>query len=348
MEFRLNVGNLWDDDYLEQVIKMNAEFNGRTRVTSMFGSLAGLTPTARAFDRLPQRDWDFIMKYVHHCQWNGIKIRYTLNHSCIGSMQEFHSYWDRELKPVVQALHSAGVQEWTVTSPLLIHLLHELFPYDYIEVSTIAEVATLEQARRWKALGADGVNVSTAINRDFDMLDKINGGPLHVAVLANEACLYMCPWRRECYNLSSHNSARNDELFNNYPFAWCNNYRMVRPSEWLKARLVLPQWMSTYYEHTGISTFKVAYRTAPKDVALFILRLYMEQMLDGNLLSLWPSIAHLGSTDEPMAKLHIPTSKLEEAGFLNFFLEGGRKCGRTSCDECGYCDAVLHKIMNPR
>ncbi len=346
MEIDLNIGNLWDDEFLDTVIELNRKHLGKVRVKSMFGSIAGMTPTARAFDRIPYKDWDAVGVYVERCQKNNIAIRYTLNHSCIGSMQDFHAYWKRELKETVQGLHRIGVHEWTVTSPLLIHLLRELFPSDYIEVSTIAEVATLEQTYRWHELGANGVNVSTAINRDFDMLTEMAKGPLRMSILANEACLYMCPWRRECYNLSSHNSARTEEYFHNFPFAWCNEYRMKHPSEWLKARLVLPQWMEAYYVHTGIDNFKLAFRTAPKDVALFILRVYMEQELDDNLLYLWPSIAHLGDTEEPIAQMIIPTEGLLRTGFLKYFIEGGRKCGRVDCDDCGYCDAVFNKIVN--
>ncbi len=346
MELELNVGNLWDDDYLDAVIDLNRKYSGRVRVKSMFGSIAGMTPTARAFDRIPYKDWDAVGTYVVKCQKNNIAIRYTLNHSCIGSMQDFHAYWKRELKETVQGLHRVGVHEWTVTSSLLIHLLRELFPQDYIEVSTIAEVATLEQTYRWAELGANGVNVSTAINRDFDMLTKMGNGPLKMSILANEACLFMCPWRRECYNLSSHNSARTEEFFHNFPFARCNEYRMKYPSEWLKARLVLPQWMETYREITGINNFKLAFRTAPKDVALPILLDYMKQEITGDLLALWPSIAHLGDTDEPREKLSIPTAGLEMMGFLKYFIESGRKCGREDCAACGYCEAVFNKIVN--
>ena len=346
MEIDLNIGNLWDDEFLDAVVGLNVKHVGKVRVKSMFGSIAGLTPTARAFDRIPHKDWDAIGTYVHRCQANAIAIRYTLNHSCIGSMQDFHAYWKKELKETVQGLHRIGVREWTVTSSLLIHLLRELFPRDYIEVSTIAEVATLEQTYRWHELGANGVNVSTAINRDFDMLAKMSKGPLTMSILANEACLYMCPWRRECYNLSSHNSARTEEFFHNFPFAWCNEYRMKYPSEWLKARLVLPQWMETYREATGINNFKLAFRTAPKDVALPILSDYMKQEITGDLLALWPSIAHLGDTDEPREKLSIPTAGLARVGFLKYFIESGRKCGRELCVTCGYCDAVFNKIVN--
>ncbi|GAH09131.1 unnamed protein product, partial [marine sediment metagenome] len=67
------------------------------------------------------------------------------------------------MKGDVKELHAMGIHEWTVTSALLVQVLREMLPDDFIEVSTIAEVSTAEEARWWKRIGADGVNLSTSI-----------------------------------------------------------------------------------------------------------------------------------------------------------------------------------------
>lgn len=341
----LNSGNLWDKEYLDTVIAWNKEFEDKgIRVASLFGSISGLTPTARSADRIPYRDWAFIDQYIDKASKANISIRYTLNASCIGSLQDFKRDWDAKLKGDIQELHSIGVREWTVTSPLLVELLAKMFPGDFIEVSTIAEIATPEEARRWMELGARGVNLSTSINRDFSMIKEIVDTGVTVSILSNEACLYRCPWRRECYNLSSHNSERRADLFNSYPFAYCNKVRLADPAEWIKARLLLPQWMEVYQEKTEVNWFKIAFRTHPKEVALPILRLYMEQDFHGNLLELWPTIAQLGHTAEPQQMTNIPVDKLEEFGFLWEF--AGRDCSNTSCDDCGYCDSVYARTQS--
>ncbi len=336
----LNVGNLWDHDYLDTVIKWNEEFRGIIQVKCLFGSIAELTPTARAFDRLPKRDWDFIAQYVGKTQNNDIAIRYTLNQSCIGSTQFFRYHWENELKNTVQRLHDIGVREWTITSPLLVELLRDTFPGDFIEVSTIAEVSTPEDATRWLALSAKGVNISTSINRDPIAISHIVNTGIEVSILANEACLFRCPWRRECYNLSSHNSERSEELFGFYPFRLCTEKRLAYPVEWLISRLVLPQWMKIYQEKFGVNWFKIAYRTHPKEVALPMLRNYMEQDFHGSLLELWPTITHLGRTAEPKDKNYISIDELEKNNFLGHFLEHGGKCAYLACNDCRYCHRV--------
>ena len=344
----LNAGNIWDNDYLDRVIEWNKEFHDTIQVKALFGSVAGMTPTARSFDRLPSRPWEFTCKYVDKCINNNIAVRYTLNQSCIGSTDDFKFSWETNLKSDVTRLHNIGVHEWIITSPLLVELMRDLLPDDFIEVSTIAEIATAEDARRWLDLGADGVNISTSINRDFQAIKSIVDAGMEVSILANEACLYRCPWRRECYNLSSHNSHRSSELFYWYPFKRCTEVRLASPVEWLKSRLVLPQWMKTYQDLTGANWFKVAYRTHPIETALPMLRAYMEQDFQGNLLELWPTISHLGNTIDPKDRDVIPVDRLEACNFLQHFIDHGKACSLTECKDCRYCHGVYQLITGSK
>ena len=333
----LNAGNLWEDRYLDKVIALNKEYKG-IQVTSLFGSIGGLTPTARATDRLPYRDWDFIAKYTEKAQEAGIAIRYTLNASCIGSLQGFDRDWHSNLTYTCQKLHDLGIRQWTVTSPLLCELIVRLFPNHFVEVSTIAEVATPEEWKRWESLGAYGACLSTSINRDFQALKMMTRGEPggYFSILANEACLYRCPWRRDCYNLSSHNSIRSSELFDRYSFSRCQRTRYANPIEWVKSRMVLPQWMKEYTQLTGISNFKVAFRTHPYEVAVPILEAYMKQEYTGNLINLWPSVAPYAGMEEP--KDVISCKRLDDYKFLDYFVGNGHKCKDNVCGlSCLFC-----------
>jgi len=340
---QLNAGNLWTVEYLDKVIELNKQHDD-IRVGSLFGSISKLTPTARSADRIPYRDWAFIDRYIDRAQQNDIAIRYTLNQSCIGSIQDFKQYWDTTLKGVLEELHNMGVHEWIITSPLLMQLMCSMFPSDFLEVSTIAEVATAEDALRWLKLGANGVNISTSINRSYSKIREIVSTGVTVSILANEACLYKCPWRRECYNLSSHDSLRSEELFGFYPFRNCNEVRLEHPEEWIKARMVLPQWLKVYQDRLAVSWFKVAYRTHPYEVAIPMLEAYMDQDFKGNLCDLWPTISHLGSTPEPREVTRISCAKLDEEGMLERFMHRGTACDFYNCGErCLYCVELYEK-----
>jgi len=347
MTIYLNVGNLWTHSYLNKVIALNDQHKGTIEVRSLFGSIANFTPTARSFDRIPYRDSAFVASYVDKAERNNIHIRYTLNQSCIGSIQEFKAYFNSSLRANIQELRDAGIRQWIVTSPLLVEILRNMFPDDFIEVSTIAEVSTVEEAKRWRTLGADGVNASTSINRDFKRLKDMNS-ILTMSVLCNEACLFRCPWRRECYNLSSHDSKRSGELFRFYPFRRCNRVRLLHPEEWLKSRLVLPQWLPIYFERTGINWFKIAYRTHPEEVAIPLLEVYMNMYFGGNLCSLWPTISRLGNTPEPKDTTFISCKQLDDLKFIEKWYFGD-ECSEHSCgDDCRYCYMMYDKCKNGR
>jgi len=341
----LNAGNLWTEKYLNRVIELNTQYGKTVRVKSIFGSMAKITPTARSADRLPYLGWQDTAKFIDTARCNDIKIRYTLNASCIGAIQDFKNFWDLQMKADLRRLHSMGVDEWTITSPLLMTLLRDMFPDDFLEVSTIAEIATPTDAKRWMALGANGVNLSTNINRDFITIRNIAAMGTEVSVLANEACLYRCPYRRECYNLSSHNSQRGEELFGFYPFRYCNEIRMRDMSEWLKARMILPQWMKIYRRQAGVNWFKVAYRTHPYEVAIPILEAYMRQEHNGNYLDLWPTVSHLGNTAEPQNMQYISCDGLDKLDFLSMFMKGAMLCNTDICGvDCRYCESIITQL----
>ncbi len=343
-----NAGNIWSDEYIDKVIDLNNTHTD-TKVTSIFGSVAHLTPTARSFDRIPFIDHDDLENYIDKARSNNIHVRYTLNTSCIGSIQEFKSNWEKSLKDIVIRLHKMGVDQWTITSPLLMLLMAELFPSDMLEVSTIAEVSNPENLTRWHMLGANAVCLSTSINRNMMQLNTVakKAKELHmdISLLANEACLLRCPFRRECYNLSSHDSFRGSQYFDNYPFKNCNLIRMDNPVEWVKSRMIMPQWISAYKNVTN--KFKIAFRTHPYEVAVPMLTKYMDLYHGGNYLDMWPTVSNLGNTAEPANTLYISCEKLDRMGFIDAALVRGHKCDSIHCGkDCVLCYKALESSMS--
>lgn len=343
----LNAGNLWTDEYLSKVIELNKlHKDDGIKVSSLFGSISKMTPTARAFDRIPMLAQDDFGDYVEKAQANDIAIRYTLNASCIGSMQEFKKEWDSTLKSSVQRIHDVGVSEWTITSPLLCMLVHDMFPDDFIEISTINEVSTPTEAIRWKKLGADGICASIMINRNPDAIMALVGTSLAISLLANEACLFRCPLRSECYNLSSHDSLRGESFFSYYPFRYCNALRIDHPIEWIKSRMIAPQWMADYQHYFGIKHFKIAYRTHPYEVAVPILESYMNQRSEGNFLDLWPTIRRLGNTAEPAESTYISMEELDKLNIPKLVSEDKFRCDERQCGvNCKVCDYIYSKSV---
>jgi len=106
----LNAGNLWTMPYLEKVLELNSTYGESVKVASLFGSISELTPTARSADRIPKLDWPEIKKFVATATDSGITIRYTLNASCIDSLQHFaHTWYLHGLRDSIRRLHDLGV-----------------------------------------------------------------------------------------------------------------------------------------------------------------------------------------------------------------------------------------------
>ena len=348
-------------EFLDEVIALNeANFTSGlpVRTSSMFGSISGVTPTARSHDRIPFISWEGAEELITKASEHNIKFRYTLNTSCIGSIQQFKTEWETSLKAAVEKLHSIGISEWTVTSPLLCIELSKMYPKDFIEVSTIDELSTPTELLRWMNIGANGACLSTSVNRDRKLLESIastvNANPdFKISLLANEACLYRCPFRRECYNLSSHDSFRGPRYFDNYPFKYCNQSRMEDPAEWVRSRLIAPQWMDYYRELFDIENFKIAFRTHPIDVALPILKLYMKKSHKGNLLDLWPTIRHLGNTEEPADSTFISLEELDNDEFIENILGISKGISNLDCKyeacgaSCSFCNVEYEACKKP-
>lgn len=345
----LNVGNCWDWDFLDKLIGLNTTFGSETniKVTSLYGSLPWVSPSARSADRLPEfpygkdRRGD-LRSYIRYSQGNGMIIRYTLNQSCLGPMQEFENYW-KELKRGIELLAEMDVHQYTITSPLLMELVKEIYKSSvYLEISTICEVDNTEKLDRWRKIGATGLCLKLDANRDPQILGSVAGycraHNMGLDLLANEFCLFGCPWRAECYNLSSHNSIRGPYGF--YPFRRCQTVRLEDPSEWIKARFILPQWMRTYESRYGINEFKITGRTHPPEVVLPIVEKYVKGEATGNLLSLWPTISKLGRTEEPQERTYIDIYAIQDELTTVYGPLLSSACSRTVCDGCGHCKQI--------
>jgi len=347
MNIELNVGNLWTTEFLNYIIDANKRYAPSTAVTSLYGSIPKYTASARSADRLPDRDDEFLEDYIQRARENNIHIRWTLNQSCLGSSNEFYDHWYKHMRPIVLKLTSMGVDQWTIASPLIMELMRDLLPEALLEVSTIAEVNSVLELDRWVSIGANGVNLSIMANRDFKLLENIAdfcySKNIDITLLANEFCLYKCPWRTECYNLSSHNSQRSGELFDYYPFSRCNNVRLRNPVEWVRARFILPQWMGEYSCCVGINKFKITGRTASFSAVQPIIEAYMKQEYKGNLLGLWPTISPLGNTAEPADSIYIDVETFDKYRFLEHFMIDYLSCSVQDCSGCRICETFTRR-----
>lgn len=292
----LCVGNTWDLALIAGIKELNA-LNPDVKVKELFGSIPLIAPSVRTPDRLPTKSVVEVEAFIRIAKQEGIEIHWTLNQMLSEKLEDFDEKWKLHLLPAIHELRSMGVDHFAIANPLLLSLVRKEFPTAYLEASTIAGVNTVKMLDEWRRLGASGVCPVLDLNRDLDglrsMVRAAKKYGLRVKVLVNEACLQGCPHRHTtCYLSQSMGSVRSESLFQGYPF-WCNDRREEDPSEWLKAPVILPEWLDYYEEITGVEWFKVTGRTHTTEAVLSIVESYITKHSPDNFMELIPGYVHL-------------------------------------------------------
>ncbi len=352
----LNVGNTWDFEYLEELNKLNIS-NSNIKIKELYGSLDNSPiASARPKFRIPKRNNKFLKEYIEKASENNIDINYTLNTMCIGSKSDLKKN-EIKLLNYVEDLILYGVARLTIAHPLLIKIIHETFPNVPIELSTVSPIESITQLYDYIELGIDKICMNINKNRDFAFLKMINKHAIDnniiIELLANEFCIFNCIHRNYCFLIHSHSDKNEKEIYNNYPFNECIEYRNKKPYEWLKTRFIRPEDMQRYNDETNINYFKITGRTFPTKVVLPIVTAYMNEMYEGNLLDLWCHLENIGDENNYKSNetVYIPNHEMND--FLDVWIN--KKCYNSRCDAsfdcnrfchgCNYCENYYNEII---
>jgi len=105
----LMVGNNFEDSLLDGYIELNSK-SDEVKITEMFGSIKNdPIGCAREEDRLPIFDFDKLSVFISKANSNSIKVNYTINKSCIGSIEDFK---DRKEKSFYNFIKLLANQKW--------------------------------------------------------------------------------------------------------------------------------------------------------------------------------------------------------------------------------------------
>ena len=235
------------------------------------------------------------------------------------------------------------VDNFIIAHPGIIDMAHKHVPRAKIIVSTIMNVHTLPQVQWIKNNWPQVVRICPALekNRDFDWLRKANA-IIPLELLANEFCSMggvTCEglYRQACY------------LGQSMGETWCARdkcmeQRKADPSSWLRSYFILPQWMRTYEQETGVEHFKITGRTHGPEYLKFIAETYLSQKATGNLLTLWgqleATMPDADQTEEQKKALettNIPIELLDDRYYKYCDVHA---CGHT----CRRCEATTEEL----
>lgn len=362
-----NLGCNFSYELLDCIIKLNKRFTDKNIcIKEMFGSTRRYSSlTARPLFRLPNVSNKFVESYVQKCNDNNIEFNYTTNSLNPGSKRDLLGK-RRNIYDFFKYLKNIGIKRVTISNVLLMELVSEAVPDFPIEVSTVMHVDTLSQIKWLKShFNIDKVCGAIIHNRDIRFLkgaallcDKLG---IKYEVLVNEFCgngglgnnqleAYgtNCILRDHCYVLHSSNITKKDaELFNVYPMGYCMDSR-TDPATWIKMRFILPQDIYRYYD-IGINNFKISGRTGSTDYLLQMAFIYLQQLFQGNLLSLWKPLETIYTEENETEFKHpyyISCLKLSKMSFMDhWFNNEAQRCSEEDCGvTCQYCNLIYQKI----
>ncbi len=355
MSMYLSIPMTFEDSYIDSIIELNNTRTGDVSIKEVYG--------ARREDIIGNLRPSFTLKYVSdeklgeyiaRLHQNGIEFNYVIN-STVSDGREYTEEGRKSIVNFVKNLLELGVDSFTITSSYYMILLKNHFPNIKINASICNEIDNVQKARQFELAGANVLVLNRDVNRNFKMLKAIKDNTsAELKVLCTTPCVFRCQDVHYHANLSS---TLSNELQRYMPIDEKNSIshtsvnclmkKLVHLEENIKSPWIRPEDMK-YYEEIGISLFKIDGRDRSAEYNIEIVKAYLNQAFDGNLLYLmktgYPkdltSIRENNCTD--YLRLGIDNRDLDR--FLEPFVKGTITCDN-GCEKCQYCKRISEKII---
>lgn len=365
----------WQEDYFDVI-----NFEG---VVELYGKLredfAGGGKSSMAQAEPSKRK---VQQTVERAHKMGIEVNYLLNTTCIGNL-EFTSGGYKKVRKILDWLASINVDTITVAMPFLLQLAKKHYPQFKVNISTQADVDSLEKAKYWEELGADMITLShVGMNRNFGEIQRITENcACETQLIANMCCKRGCPFVTLHGNFNAHASqswAKTNRYNIDYYFVSCLANHFSDPLYIIKSNWIRPEDIKVY-EQLGIKRFKIAERGLKSSAVANIVEAYRKGSYEGNMLDLVPSMSkyvfienknYIKSVKElfrisfiNIFKLWKVIKKVEEVknsssyyassglfidnkkldGAIEFFIK--KDCRNNTCSGCGFCEKLADEAV---
>ncbi|MFH1397318.1 MAG: U32 family peptidase [Candidatus Omnitrophota bacterium] len=364
---KLTVPHNWQKDLLGAIdFGMIGEFYAKLDSDIMGGG--------RASNICPDVSKKFISQEINKIHARNTEFNYLLNATCLDN-QELSQAMLGKLSRLTDWLVDINVDSVTVAMPYILGFIKKNYPGLKVCVSTMAQVDTPDKAKFWEDLGADKITLyEINVNRDFNLIEKIrNTVKCSLQLIANNGCLYSCPFTVNHGLLCSHASQSNHRLKGfiiDFYRIYCSYLRIKDPANYIRADWIRPEDIH-YYEDLGINSIKIVNRGMSTPALKMIVEAYTRGSFEGNLLDLLPghskninfkkhgivylfkyffhprfvNVFKLVSMkkifEDKKIDVFIDNKKLE--GFLMALQE--KQCGQLLCSDCGWCVKVASQVI---
>jgi collagenase-like PrtC family protease len=334
LEFSVAYNN--DPATLSELFKLKAAGGNTIREIFLSGpaefSGSGRIVSAVSLDELIQ-----VVDKIHR---EGIRVNLVLNSTCEGSEWYSRETVNTTLNYLAEMHQKHGVESITMANPLYINELRKLLPEVEICASVLANIDCVQRASIYRQAGADVVTPDANINRRLDLLQEIKDVTrLRIKLLANEGCLYKCPFRQFHFNAISHVSREVTRTDLDVSFAnfFDIGYQIIAAdhAQLLRSCWIMPQDTRKY---AGITNyFKLACRNQPLSMLKRVTAAYMEETWHGDILDLVTGCSKRFSILEDAC---LDSDILTQ----NNFFDTVTSCDNR-CEKCGYCAGLAAKAV---
>ncbi len=357
----------WDTRLLDSV--------DNKHIKSFFGQCTGdLIGGGRGSFLAPKKNQEQAIKYIKKAKALGFEFNYLINGACLNN-QEFIREYHNQIINYLEWVYSLDVDMVTVSMPFLIEIIRRRFPDLKICVSSWARIESPNRAKHFERLGANKIILQEHVNRNFKTLKNIRKAVFcEIELIANNSCLYTCPYEFNHINMMTHSSQGGHETKGfviDHCQLRCQVEKLKNPIELIKSRWIRPEDVGEY-ESIGINTLKLVERFRTTESMLEVIDAYANRRYDRNMINLLtlprkgafikPNIEYLLNPDyvniDYILKiadaygynfnelLYLDGKKLD--GFLDIYKK--TDCLNQDCETCGYCKKLTEKaitITNP-
>lgn len=338
-------------------------------VAHIFGATTqNLTGGGRNSEGLSQISRAEIKQAIELAHENGIEFNYLMNSSCMGNMEYTQSGYEN-IKRELDWICSIGADWVTIANPYIVELCRKMNPKIKISLSSFSMVESVQRAVFYDGLGVEEISVRENINRDFSLLKQMQENTkCRIQVIANQTCLYQCPFQFYHDNVMSHSSQLNKVDMRtpiDYCILNCVYNKFAYPEEIIKSRWIRPDDIGEY-EKIGITKFKITDRTKSTKWLIRTVKAYDERRYDGNLADILNlvQVQNKRATGKIVQKENINLESGKQVRRLmkdylmldvnidnrklDNFLEHYKKsdCNSISCEKCGYCKRMADKAIS--
>lgn len=294
-------------------------------------------------------DFSVLVQRMHD---QGLRVNLVMNSTCEGVAWYSDGHLSYLHDFVLYMTDDLGIEAITLANPLIMRQINNWVPQVELCASVLSDIDCVERAKAFEQAGARVITPDVSINRDFSMLQRIkNETSLELKIMVNEGCIHKCPWRKFHFNAISHiqrNAARvgkdlsvqsfKDQcamVAGNMFFSSCSALLDEDPSQVLKSGWIRPEDLGEYQEIT--SFFKISGRTVATHAVERMIRAYLDQSYEGDLLDIMDSSLRVHSMANGVS---VDSRALGEASFFS----RTKDCSR-NCATCGFCDALAKHVV---